>query len=302
VSKISTKIGVCKLCKKSAELQLSHIVPKFVGKWIKKSSASGYFRNAVNPNLRIQDLYKENLLCKDCEEKFSSFETYFAEKIFYPFQNGTKKLFHYDTWLQKFVISVNWRVAISGLNKNIPDNHPSKVLLDKTLETWRKFLIDEINNPGSNKHHVIFVGITDIKEFYKIQPAPYDHFTNMRILRSADFGTILDNYDRVFIFSNLCGIFLVSHIYPKSFNGWTSQTKVIKRGTIKTLQTNYDDKFGKFLAERLSLINNLIENNISEKQKQKIHNGVLGDINKTLNSKSLGIINQIIKPHSHRSQ
>ncbi|MGM0803516.1 MAG: hypothetical protein ACQET8_02160 [Bacillota bacterium] len=287
------KIGICKLCQKEAELQNSHIIPKFVGRWLKKTSSAGHIRNAVNPNLRIQDLSKDYLLCSECELRFSAVETKFANEIFYPFHKENKKLFHYDKWLQKFLISLNWRVAISGLNNLIPDNHHSLPLLVSTLETWRLFLLDEIKNPGNCKNHLIFVGITDIKDFNKIQPAPYDHFINMRFLRSVMFSSVVDNENRTFIYSSLCGILFVSHINPRSFSGWTNQTKITKRGTLKTLQINKDKCFGTFLGSKMGSINKHIEQNISEKQENIINQGVLGDIDKALASKSLGIINQL---------
>ncbi|MYL65991.1 hypothetical protein GLW07_21875 [Bacillus hwajinpoensis] len=291
----SNHFGECKLCFKHSELQESHIIPKFVGKWLKKTSSSGRIRNAVNPNVRIQDLSKEHLLCKECEQRFAIFEKRFAEQIFHPFHSENKKLFHYDKWLQKFIISLNWRVAISGINNMIPEGHDSFKELENTLETWRLFLLDQIDSPGSNKNHLIFVGITDLTDFNKIQPAPYNHFTNMRFLRSVFFGTVNDEHNRTFIYSSLGGIVFVSHIHPKSFIGWTNQTKVTKRGTLKTLQNNSDLLFGTFLGSLMARIDSHISNNISEKQNEIINRGILDDINKSLKSKSLGLIGQLSK-------
>ncbi|MED4758677.1 hypothetical protein [Priestia megaterium] len=285
----------CKLCLEHSELQLSHIVPKFVGRWLKKTSAVGHIRNAMNPNVRIQDLPKEYLLCKGCEQIFSAFEKKFAEEIFHPFHSENKKLFHYDRWLQKFIISLNWRVAISGLNNSIPHGHNSLPDLEKTMEGWRKFLLDETNNPGPSKNHLVFVGITDLNDFEKIQPALYDHYTNMKFLRTVFFGTIVDEHDRTFIYSSIGGIVFVSHISPKSFRGWTSQTKITKRGTLKTLQDNFDSVFGAFLGAFINKINSHISDNISENQEKIINQGILEDIDKALASKSLGIINQLVK-------
>ena len=41
----------CKLCEKLATLEDSHILPKFCGRWLKTTSATGILRNAVNPNI-----------------------------------------------------------------------------------------------------------------------------------------------------------------------------------------------------------------------------------------------------------
>lgn len=287
-------INECKLCKKQAELQKSHIIPKFVGRWLKNSSAAGYIRNVVNPNVRIQDLPKVYLLCRECEKNFSAIETRFANEIFYPFHTENKKSFQYGTWLKKFVISVNWRVAVSKLNNRLPDDHPSYPIFEETLETWRQFLLDQTDNPGLSENHLVFIGITDLEDFNKIQAPNYSHFLNMRVLRSVDFCTTVDNQDRIFIYTSIAGIAFISHIHPNIFPGWTNQTRIKNIGTVKTLQKNTDDSFGHFLSDRLTMINQLILEQISEKQEKIITNGVLNDPEKALKSKSLGLLNELI--------
>ena len=101
----------CALCKKIKDLKESHIIPKFVGEWLKETSATGYLRDGASPNLRKQDIIKEHLLCHECEENLSKYEKRFSEEIFVPFHSG-KREFLYDDWLIKFIISMSWRVFI----------------------------------------------------------------------------------------------------------------------------------------------------------------------------------------------
>ena len=54
----------CRLCKKRIMLEESHIIPKFIAKWLKKTSATDYLRFMDTPNIRRQDLVKIKLLCK----------------------------------------------------------------------------------------------------------------------------------------------------------------------------------------------------------------------------------------------
>ena len=70
------------MCRQVKKLCESHIIPKFFGNYIKKKSPSGGLRNPNNVNKREQDIYKENLLCDECEEIFSKLETYFQNNIF----------------------------------------------------------------------------------------------------------------------------------------------------------------------------------------------------------------------------
>ena len=72
----------CAMCRQVKKLCESHIIPKFFGNYIKKNSPSGGLRNPNNVNKREQDIYKENLLCDECEEIFSKLETYFQNNIF----------------------------------------------------------------------------------------------------------------------------------------------------------------------------------------------------------------------------
>lgn len=108
---------LCKLCQKNQDLRESHIIPKFVAKWLKESSATGYLRQGVEPNLRKQDFPKERLLCGDCENRFSRWENIFAEKIFLPYLNDGKREFEYTDWLLKFSVSLIWRMGISELDE-----------------------------------------------------------------------------------------------------------------------------------------------------------------------------------------
>ncbi|AKL95575.1 hypothetical protein CACET_c21280 [Clostridium aceticum] len=76
----------CALCKKKAELKNSHIIPKFVTDWIKKTGPTGFLRDTNNAfRLRVQDGLKVHLLCGECEQLFSKHEKIFAEKIFIPY-------------------------------------------------------------------------------------------------------------------------------------------------------------------------------------------------------------------------
>jgi hypothetical protein len=58
---------ICELCLKDKELADSHVIPSFIIKWLKKTSITGFVRNPLNGNRRIQDGYKMPLLFFDCE-------------------------------------------------------------------------------------------------------------------------------------------------------------------------------------------------------------------------------------------
>lgn len=63
----------CALCGNEAELELSHILPKFLFRYQKKSSPTGNIRSVVNPNRIVQDGEKLPFLCGGCEDLFSRY-------------------------------------------------------------------------------------------------------------------------------------------------------------------------------------------------------------------------------------
>lgn len=81
------RLQKCALCELEKEIQLRHIIPKFIGKHLKKTSI-GNIRSAEKPNNVVQDLEKHYLLCCDCEEEFSARENWFARSFFI---HGRKK-------------------------------------------------------------------------------------------------------------------------------------------------------------------------------------------------------------------
>lgn len=70
--------GTCALChRENIELMQSHIIPKAVYKRT-KSFENSRFRNFYEPKELYQDGEKKYMLCHDCEEFFSKYETAFA--------------------------------------------------------------------------------------------------------------------------------------------------------------------------------------------------------------------------------
>src|SRR5687767_12163676 len=118
-----SKTGICRLCQKHANLQESHIIPKFAYQWLIKSSGGGYLRNTAEPNKRVQDGIKRNLLCHDCEQIFSQSESDFSKKLFYPYVSNSGKIFKYEKWLLNFCVSLSWRILNFYLEE---DDHIEK--------------------------------------------------------------------------------------------------------------------------------------------------------------------------------
>jgi hypothetical protein len=150
--------GKCALCNRTTELLESHIIPRFAFKWLKETAPTA-IRNAKNPNMRVQDGVKEYLLCNECENLFNKWETKFYEEIFLPFHNNPNSTVRYSPWALKFAVSVSWRV-LTYLYKHptyLSDTQREAAL--NPLNSWQRFLIGELPNPGQFEQHLLRVGL-----------------------------------------------------------------------------------------------------------------------------------------------
>ena len=175
----------CALCREESDLELSHIIPKFVFRKIKMNSPTGYMRIFNNPDLRIQDGDKLELLCGSCEDRFSTAETDFANKIFHPYQDSNIQDFIYDSWMNYFITSVNWRTLYLDLIGFVKDGNIKmeyvEILIDAE-KTMRDFLLGKRLDLSNIENHILFFDeIKDTTEKIKeLRPQSF--------IRSSAFG------------------------------------------------------------------------------------------------------------------
>lgn len=157
---------VCELCQQERELRDSHIVPKFVYRYLKETSATGYLRRVSDPNRRIQDGTKRPLLCDACEQRLSAWERSFATHVYHPYRADQTVVAEYGPWMAKFVVSVVWRVlryfALEGELGEVPARYGPA--LDAAAAAWRAFLLDERPHPGPYDAHVLPLGVIEAAE------------------------------------------------------------------------------------------------------------------------------------------
>lgn len=180
----------CALCRQPKKLELSHIVPKFVIRYLKKTSI-GAIRNMENPDRVIQDGEKHYLLCGDCEDLFSTYETKFANTFFYPYMKDNVKEFNYDSDVYYFLTSVSWR----SLYLDILDfvEHSQEVGIDtETLDclisreqAMREYLLKKQNIVAGIEHHIFF--FEDIKNITNTLIDMRPHTTMHRGITSYTF-------------------------------------------------------------------------------------------------------------------
>lgn len=118
--------GTCKLCRTETTLKESHFIPKFVGKWVKRTGVTGYLREKNEVHRRAQDITKEYWLCGDCERMFSGLEGSFANKVFYPFVDNGESVANYNDWMVKFCTSLSWRTLTYIKSINADEQKPQE--------------------------------------------------------------------------------------------------------------------------------------------------------------------------------
>lgn len=216
-------IGKCALCKTDGVLEESHIIPKFVFRYLKKT-AFGNMRSSENPNLIMQDSEKHYMLCGNCEDKFSLAEMEFSKSIFYPFQNHNKNNFQYDKWLYYFITSVNWRCLYYRLADFIRDESLELDELEfylKNEKIMRDFLLDNINSLNNIENHILF--LEDIKEAGAAYKGKKPHVT---FRRSQCCNTYFyPDINEYATYANLAGIIIIS-MFSKSKDALWENTEI----------------------------------------------------------------------------
>jgi hypothetical protein len=142
----------CKFCNKNVEqLKISHIIPKFFYDWLKKGSTLKRMRTATSKQ-PVQDGYKIEFLCGECEVDFSKYEKYCAEKIFRPLTNDISfidifKNINFDMF-NKFLASLLWRASMNSLNNpqlNGNYKEDEKILFNKYTNKLKDSYKDNVS-------------------------------------------------------------------------------------------------------------------------------------------------------------
>lgn len=147
----------CALCGSDVPLIESHILPAFVFRWLKNTSATGFLRYSETPNRRVQDGLRLPWCCPECEALFSKWETPFASKVFAPLNADEDAEAQYEEWMLKFCVSVSWRVLtymgeIGGLDEFSDEQQEEAA---KAEAQWASFLLGQAEHPGRFEQHLL---------------------------------------------------------------------------------------------------------------------------------------------------
>lgn len=244
VGSFMSKEEICALCLQQKPLKESHVIPKFVGKWL-KDKGTGYLASAEDSSKRVQDILKIKLLCGDCEQKFSKLEKYFADTMFYPFQDDKIRKFDYTEELKQFIISMAWRclqvVKDDYLKKET--GFPLTSFVEKADKEWREILNDNSDSIDSYDTHLVFTDYETVKQVPDAHPKLHWY-----LLHGFDM-TVVTGETKVYFYVKIPWIIFVTTIEPQKMNGWEGSI-INKNGHISDVQTISDGGFWKFINDR----------------------------------------------------
>ncbi len=271
----------CRLCKKEATLRESHIIPAFVAKWLKDTSATGYLRTFHAPNRRVQDFRTVKLLCEECEQRLSLAEGKFARSVFLPFHAGRSR-FAYDEWLLQFAVSLAWRCSVTSDRSEL-QRYPQHIdAVESAQHVWADFLLGRATRVAPYRFNIFFtpLGVTSDD----ILPEGLSSY----LLRAPD-GTPVYSRARTAVYVKLPGMFLWASIAPPDPGGWKG-TKIGRRGTLQSRnQSIKEPGVGEFLKHRVETVHKKM-GELSPKQKRRIEDTVLRNPERAAVSRTIGAL------------
>lgn len=272
--------GTCKLCKKEADLEISHFIPKFIGKWVKKTSITGFLRENNNINERAQDLAKDYWLCGECEDLFSTWETHFANKIFYPFVDESQTIASYSDWLPKFCASLSWRTLTHIRSKNSKEDKPDDYWksLDKAESHLSNYLLGKTDNLNQYEQHLF-----PLERIESTSATGLPANINRYLLRIVAMD-IVGNTKNLFIYTKLPSFMLFGFINVDNPKEMRSSRISLKYGRLSPRDYRWPDGFIDYVVEKSKEITEL-SGKISEKQQEKIEEFIKNNPDKAADSK-----------------
>lgn len=288
-------LSPCRLCGEPSELQDSHVLPAFVFRWLKETSGTGFIRFGQEPNRRVQDGHTKAWLCLSCERRLNVWETKFANTVFHPLNDNGAQRVRYGDWLLKFCVSVSWR-SLSMMIEEAGVKHfsePQQTATIHALETWRRFLLDEVRHPGSYEQHLLPFGLID--NLAGNFPPNFCRYLLRAIEIDAAHGA-----KGAFIYSKLGRFVILGFIdlpHPKQ---WVGSKIHVEKGIITPRKYTLPIEFGDYMKERAGR-QAALNGQISDIQLRKIDAAFRRDMDRLCRSGTFAAMTEDIRIFGDRA-
>lgn len=259
------KRTICGLCEEQKPLIESHIIPKSIYKWLKRSISNGSLRHAFAPDKKVQDGHKLHLLCQDCETKISVWERLFKIKVFDGLANLKNSRIEYGPWLLKFCTSISLRVALFLMEKEGNESLSSEQLkhVESAINRWRSYILDKDANPSRYEQHILPFGLVEQPVNIRL-PQSLNSYLHMTI----DMAIYFDR-DEMLVYSKLGPIVIVGHICVKKRRDWMTTKVHLLKGALSSQKYNITDSMLKKICSR-ALACAKMNNGLSEIQQEQV--------------------------------
>jgi hypothetical protein len=263
--------SICKLCGKSGDLMVSHIVPKFIFKYLKETSPTKKLRMSTEINKRIQDGFKKYWFCRNCEVMLSYYEKYFSENIFHQIQKNILPI-KYDINLIKFCVSISWRISVFIEEEGYISHFPNEILknLKQAQDVWKGFLLGKFENPGIFEQHLYnFTG--------EIEGSHLTLSNNLHryLQRTIAVNVLHLGTKIILVYSKFPGILLIGYVKLGSHSSFSSTKIHLKKGLLTHRKTIVPTELWNFINNKADDAEN-IKSSLSDNQNKKI----MSDYNK----------------------
>ena len=269
----------CALCLRQESLRNSHIVPAFNGKYLKDTSATGFLRDSENPNHRRQDLFKQKLLCSECEQIIGRIEQSFSTDSFPILQSDSFTSLAYDQSLLAFAVSISWRTLVTRYVSLVADFPMFAPKLAATMESWRRFLLGLQSKPDSEHHLFVFSGFPN-----SMPPDPHPK-SLYYLLRGIDVTAVVGS-GVLAIYAKLMRMMFYSPIIPRNPTGLTNTRIHAGAGRLISPQTLAIPGFMDFVKSRIA---EAYSEPLSRNQVRVITEAILKDPERVARSESLKV-------------
>lgn len=235
----------CRLCDQDKELCKSHIMPRFVLKWLKDTSATRRIRFMAKPGQLTQDGLKPKLLCDSCEGLLNRWETLFATSIFWPYHKKEQNVFEYDRWLVSFLISINWRMLVYARELGKHKQLPNYVVqgLSQAEYRMKKYLFGQKSKLEEYQYNLIFV------DFIESATGTVPPGLTRYLGRGVDMEVVFKNRRELWVYIKLGKIISVTILRGEKLEEWRDSRVLLGRGRI-TAKQQICGKLGAWVLKR----------------------------------------------------
>lgn len=262
----------CALCKRPVPLCRSHLLPSFVLRWFKQTSATGHLRLSDTPNRRAQDGPKSTWLCPDCEEVLNRFETPFAKRIFHPWNLDDSRRLPYGDWMLKFCVSLSWRTwkYFELLNGNQDMSVEERAWGEAACARWEAFLKGEVPHPGEFEQHLLpLAPITS----HTTPRLPSN--ANRYLLRALAMDVVWSDKDG-FTYTKF-GRFALFGFLRRPADKWQGTKVHVRDGSIGSRSYGIPGHVGSYIVQKMDQYREITKS-MTETQHDKVETTVLADI------------------------